>query len=192
MARAFTEFQKEAAFDTYYAMGAKRDLKELIRNLEGTEEFPDKQPTYSTIKKWSMANNWQERCKQRDIENSKPRQAKTDKEVVKTKADYRAEIGKDLKDIDAIGSRIIKLLADVAQKLESEGKTEDGKDKPPAIEIKTIEELDKMVGSLKKYRDIKKDLVKLDLELIGESEGLRDVSINISEAIMNESYYRET
>jgi hypothetical protein len=178
MPKPFTEFQKEMAFDRYYAMGAKRDLKELLRNLQGTEAFPDGPPTYSTIKKWSMANNWQEQCKQRDIENAKKVEAKTDREVVKTKAAYRVEISKDLEELDAIGSRIIWLLADVANKIQSE-EAEDN-ESGSIIEIKSIEDLDKMMASLKKYRDIKKDLINMDLKLIGEDVPDRsDLNINL-------------
>lgn len=169
MPRPFTEFQKEMAFDAYYAMGAARDIKRLEGGLKGAEEFKDGSPAWRTLKKWSAAHNWQERCKQRDIDNSKPRQKQTDREVVKTKASYRVEISKDLGELDAIGSRIVRLLADVANKIQSDDSEGSDEKKPaPVIEIKSIEDLDKMMTSLKKYRDIKKDLMNLDLKLIGE------------------------
>lgn len=170
------------AFDEYYAMGSKRSYASLADHLNVTDR---------TIKRWAKEFNWQERIVQRDYEINRKTEEKTNKAIVNTKADYRAEIGKDLKELDAIGSRIIKLLADVADKL-TPGMNEKGEVIPPAIEIKSVEDLNKMVSSLKQYRDIKKDLVKLDMELIGESEGLRDVSINIAEAIMDGNYYKES
>jgi len=190
--KPYTEYQKEIALDVFYALGANRDLMILRGSLDDTPEFPNSVPSHPTLKRWKRDNNWKVRCDQRDIENAKPRIKETDRKVANTKADYRVAVGDKLKQADAIGSRIVKLLGDVAQKLESSGKTEDGKNKPPAIEIKTIDELDKMVTSFKKYSDIVKDLVKLDLELIGESEGLRDVSINIAEAIMDGNYYQKS
>jgi uncharacterized protein YktA (UPF0223 family) len=36
--KAFTEFQKEVAFDAYYAMGAARDLKALSISLQDTKK----------------------------------------------------------------------------------------------------------------------------------------------------------
>lgn len=166
MARAFTEYQKEMAFDAYYAIGSNRDLKRLVGTLQGTEFFPLGVPAYKTLRTWSSKNNWQERCKQRDIENSSKQHAKTDREVVKTKATYRVEINKDLGELDAIGSRIMRLLADVANKIQSDDSEDD---KPGTIiEINSIEDLDKVMTSLKKYKDIKKDLINLDLKLIGE------------------------
>lgn len=165
--KPFTEFQREIAFDAYYAMGDNRDVKRIAIGLKEDPNFPDGAPAWKTLTKWSADNNWVQRCKQRDIENSRKVQKKTDREVVKTKADYRTEIGKDLKDLDAIGSRIIKLLADMTPKLLPS--IIDGEQTAPAIEIKSIEDFDKAVAMLKKYRDIKKDLVKLDLELIGET-----------------------
>jgi hypothetical protein len=160
MPKPFTEFQKEMAFDRYYAMGAKRDLKELLRNLQGTEAFPDEPPTYSTIKKWSMANNWQEQCKQRDIENAKKVEAKTDREVVKTKAAYRVEIGEIREELKVFRQRVEKLIADATEAIEKK-----------QIKVGGIPELDQVISSLKKFHDMDKDYVKLDLQLIGEGDG---------------------
>lgn len=168
MPKPFTEYQKEIAFDQYYAMGANRDLKRLVGGLQGAEEFKDGIPAWRTLKKWSAACNWQERCKQRDIENAQPRIKKTDREVVKTKASYRVEIDKDLQDLDAIGSRIMRLLADVGDKIGVVESGDSEENKQTVIEITSIEDIDKMMSSLKKYRDIKKDLMNLDLKLIGE------------------------
>lgn len=166
MPKPYTEYQKEIAFDQYYAMGEGRNLDRLVLDLVNTAEFENRSPSLASLKLWSRDNNWQERCKQRDIENSKPRQKATDKEVVKTKAAYRVEIGAELQELDAIGSRIIKLLADVDKKIQSD----DSEDKETSaiIEINSIEDLDKVMTSLKKYKDIKKDLRNQDLKLIGE------------------------
>jgi len=43
---------------------------------------------------WSKAFNWQDRIELRDIDNGKKLEAKTDKAVVNSKADYRALIRK--------------------------------------------------------------------------------------------------
>lgn len=145
------------AFDAYYAMGARRDLQELLRNLQGTDNFPDGPPTYSTIKKWSMANHWQARCKQRDIENSSKQHKKTDREVVNTKAAYRVEIGETREQLSVFRQRSEKLIADATDAIEKK-----------EIKISTIGELNQVISSLKQYHDLNKDYVKLDLGLIHE------------------------
>ena len=160
MPRPFTEFQKEMAFDAYYAMGAKRDLKGLSVDLQGTENFSDRTPTYKTLRNWSSANNWQEQCKQRDIENAKKVEAKTDREVVKTKAGYRVEIGEIREELKVFRQRVEKLIADATDAIEKK-----------QIKIGGIPELDQVVSSLKKFHDMNKDYVKLDLQVIGEGDG---------------------
>ena len=155
--KPFTEFQKEAAFDQYYAMGARRELKRLAGGLRGAEDFKDGSPAWKTLKKWSAANNWQERCKQRDIENSKPRQKQTDKEVIKTKAAYRVEIGETREQLELFRTRFEKLIADATEDIEK-----------GEIKIHDVNELDRVASGLKKMHDLNKDYLKLDLEIIGE------------------------
>ena len=76
MKKPFTQYQREIAFDRYYAMGESRDLGKLALGLQGTENFIENAPCRSTITKWSMEENWQERCTIRDIENAGKVQAK--------------------------------------------------------------------------------------------------------------------
>lgn len=160
MPRPFTEFQKEMAFDAYYAMGARRDLKRLEGALQGAGEFSEGSPAYKTIRKWSAANNWIERCKQRDIENAKKVEAKTDREVVKTKAAYRIEIGEIREELKVFRQRVEKLIADATNAIEKK-----------RIKIGSIPELDQVISALKKFHDMDKDYIKLDLQLIGEGDG---------------------
>lgn len=157
MGKAFTEYQKEMAFDRYYAMGAKRELKRLAGGLAEAEEFKDGSPAWKTLKKWSAANNWQERCKQRDIENSSKQHEKTDREVVKTKAAYRIEIGETREQLELFRTRFEKLIADATEAIEK-----------GRIKINDVNELDRVASSLKKLHDLNKDYIHLDLKLVGE------------------------
>lgn len=169
------------AFDYYYTLGEKRTYVSVADRIHVVSR---------TVERWSKAFNWKERVIQRDLEINRKTEEKTNKAIVNTKADYRAEIGRDLQELDAIGSRIIRLLADVADKIKSDDS--ENNQEGSIIEINSIEDLDKMMTSLKKYRDIKKDLVKLDLELIGDSEGVRDLNINVAKAIVDGNYYTKS
>lgn len=157
MPKPFTEYQKEMAFDQYYAMGAARVLNVLSRDLQGTQYFPDGAPAYRTLRQWSTDYQWQERCKQRDIENSSKQHAKTDREVVKTKAGYRVEIGEIREQLSVFRQRYEKLIADATEAVEK-----------GEIKITSIGEMDQVASSLKKFHDMNKDYVKVDLQLIGE------------------------
>lgn len=157
MGKAYTEYQKQTAYDQYYAMGAARNLDRLALDLVNTAEFIDRSPSLASLKLWSAENQWQEQCRQRDIENSKPRQKQTDKEVVKTKASYRVEIGETREQLELFRSRFEKLIADATEKIEN-----------GEIEIKDVNELDRVASGLKKLHDLNKDYLNLDLKLIGE------------------------
>lgn len=157
MGKLFTEYQREMAFDQYYAMGRARSLNELCMNLADTEVFKSGSPALQTLKTWSRDNQWQERCKQRDIENSKPRQKETDREVVKTKAGYRVEIGEIREELTVFRQRVEKLIADATEAIEKK-----------EIRITSVGELDTVTSSLKKYHDMNKDYINTDLKLIGE------------------------
>jgi len=156
MGKPFTKLQQEAAFDRYYAMGASRVLNELRKNLVDTEEFTDRSPALQTLKTWSKENNWQERLKLRDIENSKKVQAKTDREVVNTKADYRKDIRLTQQPLKAAINKVI-----VPAK--------DGKPATINIEVENARDLALIVGALEK-------LIKLDLVMIGEADSHTQLS----------------
>jgi len=80
-------------FELYYAMEDKRSLSKLRKKLM-SPECPLNAPSLKTLKRWSKAFNWQDRIELRDIDNGKKLEAKTDKAVVNSKADYRALIRK--------------------------------------------------------------------------------------------------
>jgi len=79
------KLKHKEAFEYYYSLGDKRSLKKVA--LQYTCSIP-------AVKKWSIAFNWQDRIELRDIDNGKKLEAKTDKAVVNSKADYRALIRK--------------------------------------------------------------------------------------------------
>jgi hypothetical protein len=158
--KPFTTFQKEIAFDRYYAMGEQRDLKRVASELQGNENFIDGAPAWKTLQNWSSQYNWQQRCELRDIENSQKIQAKTDRVVVNTKADYRNDIRLSLQPVKAaINSAIVK------------------KEDPETGEVKAVlnfsvedaKDLAQMVNSLEK-------LIKTDLVLMGEADSHAEVS----------------
>lgn len=84
-------------FELYYSMDNDRSLSKLREKLM-SPECPQNVPSLKTLKRWSVAFNWQERIEQRDIENSKTLKnklsKKVDKAIVNSKADYRALIKK--------------------------------------------------------------------------------------------------
>lgn len=71
------------AFDYYYSLGNERSFK-LVESKYKVSNM--------TVARWSKAFNWQHRIEQRDIENSKKLEKKTDNAIVNSKADYRALI----------------------------------------------------------------------------------------------------
>jgi len=126
------------AFNEYYLMGDGRSLKLLACNHDVTEQ---------TMKRWSIAHNWQDRIEIRDIEASKKLIEQVDKAVVNTRADYRKDIRLTLQPVKAALNTVIV-------------KGEDGKPQVN-IKIETAKDFSLMVGALEK-------LVKLDMGLMGE------------------------
>ena len=133
------------AFEYYYSLGNKRTLKKV------SEKYSCSIPN---IKKWSRAFNWQERVKLRDIENSKALEnklkPKTNKIIVNTKADYRAEIKSQLNILKAILNNTIKDIK-----------------AGNIIDIADTGNLKDVVNSYEK-------LCTLDLKLMGESPDEKD------------------
>jgi nitrate reductase NapAB chaperone NapD len=144
------------AFELYYAMGENRSLENLH------QKYPNDTPKIDALKKWSKAFNWQQRVEQRDIENSKALEDKlkpqTNKTIVNTKADYRAEIKTQLGILKAILNQAIK---DIKEKR--------------IIKVANTNELKDVVNSYEK-------LSKLDLLMMGEAtERSEDISINFKD-----------
>jgi hypothetical protein len=162
--KPFTTFQKEIAFDVYYAMGERRDLGQLAINLQSTDDFEDGAPKIGTLKVWSTKENWQQRCELRDIENSQKVQAKTDRAVVNAKADWRKDISLAVQPVKAaINSAIVK---------KKDEKT--GEEKAVLnFTVENAKDLALMIGSLEK-------MVKTDLVLIGESDTNASMNINLT------------
>lgn len=68
------------AFEYYYSLGPTRSLPQVARQYS---------VSVAAVKKWSKAFNWQERVEQRDIENARRLEEKTNETIVAAKANYR-------------------------------------------------------------------------------------------------------
>lgn len=121
------------AFEYYYSLGAERNLEKVSQKYS---------VSIPAVKKWSKNFNWQFRVQQRDIENSKNLEKKTNKEVIDAKADFR-------KTIFAIHQTLKKSLNEFMKKNET-------------VPIEGIKDLEKVVLILDK-------LARLDMGLVGES-----------------------
>ncbi len=141
----------QEAFDLYYSMGEKRSCGKVGVKLGFSE---------TSVLKWRKAFNWEKRVEQRDIDTAKKMQAKTDKAVLNTKADYRQMIQDNIKMTRALMATMI----DPATKKLKAG-----------IAAKSINDYDKLSATLER-------LVKLDLGLIGERaelDGVEELRITI-------------
>ncbi len=90
-----TLIRKEIS-ELYYSMDGKRSLVKL-RKILLSSKSPQNVPSLKTLQRWSKAFNWQARIEQRDIGNAKKIEAKVDKAIVNSKADYRTLINKVVK-----------------------------------------------------------------------------------------------
>jgi len=124
------------AFEYYYSLGDKRSCHKV-----GIKFAISRQ----SIEKWAKNFNWKQRVEQRDIENGKKLEAKTDKTIVNSKADYRAEIKTQLGILKAILNKVI----------------QDFK-KNEILDVENVKDLEKVINSYEK-------LCKLDLLMMGES-----------------------
>ena len=68
------------AFEYYYGLGQSRSLVAVASQFNVSER---------TVARWSKNFAWQERIEQRDIENAKHLEKKTNEVVVNEKANYR-------------------------------------------------------------------------------------------------------
>ena len=140
------------AFEYYYSLGDTRALPQVSQKFK---------VSLVTAKRWSAAFNWQERVEQRDIENAKKLEEKTDTAVVATKANYRKEIKSSLNVIKAaIGTAIEN------KKLRSDLSVED-------------------VADLNRLTQAYERLVKLDLLLMGEATDKHDVAFELLDVDMS-------
>ena len=87
------------AFEFYYLSGDTRALPLVSQKYN---------VSLVTAKRWSSDFNWQKRVELRDIENAKSLEKKTNKAVVNSKADYRAEIKTQIGILKAILNKTIK------------------------------------------------------------------------------------
>ena len=79
------------AFEYYYSLGAKRNFK-LVESKFKVSNM--------SVARWSKAFNWQERIEQRDIGNAKKLEAKIDKAIVNSRAEYRTLIKKVVREFE--------------------------------------------------------------------------------------------
>lgn len=73
----------QEAFDYYYSLGEKRSYPQVADKFTVSR---------TSIKVWSKEFKWQNEIIKRDKKNALKLQAKTDKAILKTKAEYRKEI----------------------------------------------------------------------------------------------------
>lgn len=139
------------AFDAYYAMGPERSLVRLAG---------DRGVSVKSIKKWSTEFNWQERLIQRDLEINRKTEEKTNKAIVNTKADYRADIRLALQPIKAlINSAIIEVTNEETGQKENQLK----------FSVENPKDMASIIGALDR-------LIKADLLLMGEADSHTAVS----------------
>jgi len=137
------------AFEFFYSMGGAASNKN-VRKMSEKCQVSDR-----TIWRWYKKFNWKERVDQRNIENAKSLGKKTDKAVVNTKANYRAEIKTQLNILKAILNNVIK-------------------------EIKAHNIIDvNNTGQLKDVVNCYEKLGKLDLLMMGEADETKDLNIKV-------------
>jgi len=137
------------AFEYFYSMGGAA----IIKNCRKVAlKFHISERTFWN---WYKKFNWKERVDQRNIENAKSLGKKTDKAVVNTKANYRAEIKTQLNILKAILNNVIK-------------------------EIKAHNIIDvNNTGQLKDIVNCYEKLGKLDLLMMGEADETKDLNIKV-------------
>jgi len=150
------------AFDYYYALGAERSYPKVASKFTVSR---------TSVKKWSKEFNWQERIVQRDIENSRKVQEKTDKAVVNTKADYRRDIRRALQPVKAaINKAIVK-----------NPETGELEVRIPIVEAK---DLASVVGAFN-------TLARLDMLLMGEADSRNETQVTRYDMLMEKKRRRE-
>lgn len=135
------------AYEYYYSLGDKRSLRAVAHKFNISVQ---------STTKWNKNFNWQKRVEQRDIENAKSLEKKTNQTVVNTKADYRAEIKTQLGILKAILNKVI----------------QDFK-KEQILDVDNVKDLEKVINSYDK-------LCNLDLKLMGEAPEDKDMEIHVT------------
>jgi nitrate reductase NapAB chaperone NapD len=136
------------AFEYYYSI-PNRNLRAVAQKFN---------KSLTAVNNWNKAFNWQQRVEQRDLANAKEIEKKTNKTIVNTKADYRAEIKTQLGILKAILNQAIN---DIKEKR--------------IIKVANTNELKDVVNSYEK-------LSKLDLLMMGEAtDRTEDISINFKD-----------
>ena len=138
------------AFEHFYSLGGKA-TKENCRRVAETMQMSAR-----TFWNWYKRYNWKEKVEQRNIENSKKIEAKTDKTIVNSKADYRADIKTQLGILKAILNKVI-------QDFKSNN----------VLDVDNVKDLEKVINSYEK-------LTKLDLSIMGEKLDKQEIIININ------------
>lgn len=132
------------AFEFYYISGDNRSLTKVAHKFNISKQ---------SVTKWNKNFNWQKRVELRDIDNAKSIEKKTNKIVVNTKADYRAELKAQMGILKALLNKVIK----------------DIKDKN-IFDINNTNELKDVINSYEK-------LCKLDLTMMGEAVENIDIKV---------------
>ena len=137
------------AFELFYSLNGKAS-NENVRKVAEECHISER-----TVWRWYKKFNWKERIEQRDIINAKSLEKKTNKTIVNTRADYRAEIKTQLKILKAILNKVIKEFK--------------------ADNIIDVEN----TGQLKDVVNCYEKLGKLDLLMMGEATEEKDVNIRV-------------
>ena len=153
------DLRHQKIFDTYYTTGKSRSLKETAKKFGIAER---------TIKGYSSEFNWKERIVQRDIENSKRLEKKTDTAVVNEKARYQVEIRAAMGPLKHSINRVVQKI----KKFKMVEGTADEKNAEDVLMVETVVQYERLVAAYEK-------LVKLDLLLLGESTERIDVNAGL-------------
>ena len=137
------------AFELFYGLNGKAS-NENVRKVAEECHISER-----TVWRWYKKFNWKERIEQRDIINAKSLEKKTNKTIVNTRADYRAEIKTQLKILKAILNKVIKEFK--------------------ANNIIDVEN----TGQLKVVVNCYEKLGKIDLLMMGEATEEKDVNIRV-------------
>ena len=74
------QLHHKEAFEYYYTLGDKRNIMQVAQEYNVSR---------AAVAKWSKAFSWQERIEQRDMDNARLLEKKTNNTIVNEKANYR-------------------------------------------------------------------------------------------------------
>ena len=173
MPSPYTTAQREAAFDAYYTLGEERSLLALSQHLVSIEIFNDKPPKDRTLGTWSIEDNWQQRVIQRDLNNAKKVQERTDKKIVDIRAEMAAKVMEDYEEAATLQQRPARMLSDMKKDIE-EGK----------IRIESTKDGRDVTGMYKDLDQVKANAVKKHLELLGEAGEIVEHQVTMKDIIL--------